>query len=197
MSAPEPRSAPGDAAGIELETCETDIVEIAALRGRAGELQTIASGRGLPLPALGRATVTADQLALGVRPERWLVLSPPAAPGVSAQLWQGACAGVGVAVDLSGGLTALQLSGPAARAVLARGCRLDLDPGAFPVHAAAATIMAQVAVILVALPPGLLLLTPASTAQHLREWLVSTAKPFGLMPHSDRMLAARSAEPHS
>lgn len=188
---------PGDAAGVELETCQTDIVEIAALRGRAGELQTIACNRGLPLPALGRATITADQLALGVRPERWLVLSPPAAPGASAQLWQGACAGAGVAVDLSSGLTALQLSGPAARDVLARGCRLDLDPGAFPVNAAAATIMVQVSVILAALPSGLLLLTPASTAQHMRGWLAATAKPFGLMPQSDLTRPARPAEPHS
>jgi sarcosine oxidase subunit gamma len=197
VSAPEPRSTPDDAAGIQLETCETDIVEIAALRGRADELQTIARGRGLPLPALGRAAVAADQLALCVRPERWLVLSPPAAPGVSAGLWQSACAGVGAAIDLSGGLTALQLTGPAARDVLARGCRLDLDAGAFPVNVAAATIMAQVSVILAALPSGLLMLTPASTAQHLREWLASTAKPFGLMPRSDVAVATRSAEPHS
>jgi sarcosine oxidase, subunit gamma len=185
VSAPEPGSTLAVAAGIQLESSETDIVEIAALRGRAAELQNIASGRGLPLPQLGRATVTADRLALCVRPERWLVLNPPAAPGVSAGLWHSALAGVGAAVDLSSGLTALELTGPAAREVLARGCRLDLDAGAFPMNAAAATIVAQVSVILVALPSGLLLLTPASTAHHMREWLAATAKPFEPMPSPD------------
>ena len=195
MSAPEPRSTLEASAGIQLERCEQDIVEIAALRGRGAELQTIARGRGLSLPALGRASVAAEQLALCVRPERWLLLSPPAAPGVSARHWHSACVGVGAAVDLSGGLTALQLSGPAARDVLARGCRLDLDADAFTLNAAAATLMAQVSVILAALPSGLLLLTPASTAQHMREWLAASAQPFGLAPRSDVTLAKPSAEP--
>jgi hypothetical protein len=50
--------------------------------------------------------------------------------------------------------------------------------------------MAQVAVILAVLPSGLLLLTPATTARHLREWLASTAKPFGLVPRADVTVAA-------
>jgi heterotetrameric sarcosine oxidase gamma subunit len=188
---------PEEAVGIQLETCETDIVEIAAQRGRAGELQTIARGRGLALPALGRASVAADQLALCVRPERWLLLTPPASPGATAQAWRAACVGVGAAIDLSSGLTALQLAGRTAREVLVRACRLDLDRDAFPVGAAAATIMVQVSVTLAVLPSGLLLLTPASTARHLREWLSCTAKPFGLMPPSDLTVAARSADPRS
>jgi len=42
-----------------------------------------------------------------------------------------------------------------------------------------------VPVILVALAAGVLLLTPASTARHLREWLVATARPFGLIASSE------------
>jgi sarcosine oxidase gamma subunit len=57
---------------------------------------------------------------------------------------------------------------------------LDLEPEAFPLGRAAATIMAQVSVVLVALPAGMLLLTPASTAQHLGEWLAASGAPFGL-----------------
>ena len=72
------------------------------------------------------------------------------------------------------------LEGPAVRELLARACRLDLDAGAFPVGRAAATIMVQVPAILARLTPGMLLLTPATTAQHLREWLVETSRPFGL-----------------
>jgi sarcosine oxidase gamma subunit len=64
--------------------------------------------------------------------------------------------------------------------MLARGCRLDLATDAFPVGSAAATIMVQVPAILARLRRGMLLLTPATTARHLREWLVATSQPFGL-----------------
>jgi heterotetrameric sarcosine oxidase gamma subunit len=189
VSGPEPVPA-----SVRLASCAADVVEIAALHGRARELESIAGGRGLDLPALGRLTLASDQLALCVRPERWLLLGPPAFPGATAALWQGACARVGAAVDLSSGLTALHLSGPQVRELLSRGCRLDLDPEVFPAGSAAATIMAQVAVILAVLPSGLLLLTPATTARHLREWLVSTAKPFGLVLRADVTVGGLSGD---
>jgi sarcosine oxidase subunit gamma len=171
-----------------------DIVEIAALHGRAHELESIAGTRGLELPAPGRVAVASDRLALCVRPARWLLLAPAASAGATAALWQAACAHVGAAVDLSSGLAAWHLAGPRVREALSRACRLDLDPQVFPAGSAAATIMVQVAVILAALPSGLLLLTPATTARHLREWLISTAKPFGLVPRADVTVAVLSGD---
>jgi heterotetrameric sarcosine oxidase gamma subunit len=186
-----PESVP---AGVRLALCVADVVEIAALHGRAPELQGLAADQGLALPALGRVAVASDRLALCVRPARWMLLAPPAHPGATAALWQAACARSGAAVDQSSGLAAMHLAGPQVREVLSRACRLDLDPQVFPAGSAAATVMAQVAVILAALPSGLLLLTPTSTARHLREWLVSTAKPFGLTPRADVTVAVLSAE---
>jgi sarcosine oxidase, subunit gamma len=176
---------PGTAPGLQLESSASDIVELAALRGRGRELERIALGRGVQLPALGRTRVASDHVALCVRPERWLILTPPAAAGAGAAVWQAACAGLGIALDQSSAISALELTGCAAREVLVRSCRIDLDPHAFPIGAACATIMVQVPVILVALAAGVLLLTPASTARHLREWLVATAKPFGLIASSE------------
>jgi heterotetrameric sarcosine oxidase gamma subunit len=177
---PEPRLKRSTAPGVRLGTCLTDSVEIAALRGRSAEVQTIAGGRGVRLPALGRASAAADRVAIGVRPDRWLLLTPQSPPGSCAELWNHACAGSGAAIDLSSGLTALRLAGPAVREALARGCRLDLHPDVFQTGHAAATLMAQVAVILVALPSGVLLLTPATTARSLCESLATSAAPFGL-----------------
>jgi sarcosine oxidase subunit gamma len=189
VPAPEALAMPGTAPGLQLETSVSDIVELAALPGRGRDMETIALGRGMQLPALGRTRVAIDHLALCVRPERWLILTPPAAvgagAGAAAAVWQAACAGVGTALDQSSAFSALELTGCAAREVLVRSCRIDLDAGAFPIGAACATIMVQVPVILVALAAGVLLLTPASTARHLREWLVSTAKPFGLIASSE------------
>jgi len=183
---------PGKAAGLQLETSASDIVEIAALRGRALDVARIALGRGVPLPALGRALVATGHLALCVRPDRWLILNPPAPAGASAAAWQAACAGLGAVLDQSSGFSALEFAGSQAREVLVRSCRIDLDPLAFPVGTACATIMAQVPVILVALASGLLLLTPATTARHFHEWLVSASRLLGFEPPSQKHDAAVS-----
>jgi sarcosine oxidase subunit gamma len=180
--------------GAGLASVVADIVEIAAFRGRVSELVALGAARGLELPPLGRITLTSNRLVLCVRPERWLLLTPRASAGASAALWQGACAPIATAVDLSSGLAALYLTGSEVRAVLSRSCRLDLDPQVFPAGAAAATLMAQVSVLLAALPAGWLLLTPSSTARHVREWFAATARPFGFQLREDATVAVLSGE---
>jgi len=178
------------AAHVVLAACTADIIEIAALRGRARELADVAAGRGLTLPACGRVTLAPAGLVLCVRPERWLLLGTATAAGTAVALWQEACGAAGTAVELSSGLAVLHLAGPAVHEVLSRGCRLDLNPSSFPAGAAAASVMAQVAVILARLPAGMLLLTPASTARHVREWLATAATACGLAVAADVTVAA-------
>jgi len=180
VSGPEAPAAGDPGGGVRIADCAADIVEIAALREGARTLQEVASRRAAPLPPRSRVGLLAGGLILGVRPERWLILSPPAAPGAAAQSWAGACAGCGAAVELSCALTALYVSGAEVREVLKRGCRLDLEAPCFPAGSAAATIIAQVPVVLAALASGVLLLTPSSTARHFREWLAAASTPFGL-----------------
>lgn len=160
-------------ASVTIRECPADVVEIAAHR---------ATSRDMHLPAMGRAEIASDQLRMSVRPGRWLLLSEPAPAGAAAARCEAVYAESAAAIDLSSGLAAFFVQGAAGREMLARGCRLDLDPAAMPAGSAAATLIAQVAVTLVALPAGLLLLTPSSTARHLREWLISTAQPFGFKP---------------
>jgi sarcosine oxidase subunit gamma len=180
VSAPESRSDAGEAARLELRCSHATIVELAAHRGRTAGLTAIAAGHGCTLPSLGHAALSGEQLALGVRPGRWLVLQPRDARATTWAQWEARCGQAGTAVDLSSGLAVLQLCSPEARAVLARSCRLDLDPQHFPKGRAAATIVAQVATVIVALPYGLLLLTPSTTARHFCEWLLATGRPFGI-----------------
>ena len=194
MSAPEFAPLVAEGGTVRIAACPTDCIEIAAFSGRAAELAGIAARRGPQLPAFGQVAWTAGQLVLSVRPQRWLLLHSPAAAGANAALWQSACADVGAVIDLSSALTALHLAGPAVRELLVRSCRLDLDPEAFAPGSAAATIMVQVSVILAALPTGLLLLTPATTARHVHEWLLSAARPFGLMPSSEISLEDLSGD---
>lgn len=172
-----------------------EIVELIASRGGAEATARRARERGIELPAMGRVVGGADGLALCVRPQRWLLLAWPAdgdtgrADGALHAHWQEASAGIGAAVELSSAYAALRLAGLSIREALARGCRLDLHPLQFPAGHAAATTMAQVPVILAALPAAMLVLTPASTARHFRAWLASTLQPFGLMAQSPPGLA--------
>jgi heterotetrameric sarcosine oxidase gamma subunit len=180
VSVPERQAAAGDPIGVCIADCAADIIELVALRDGSGALGSVAAARGAPLPECGRICRSVDGLILAVRPERWLLCCASAAPGAAARSWQAACDGHAAVIEHSAALTLSYVTGAAAREMLKRGCRLDLDPRFFPAGAAAATIMAQVPVILAALASGVMLLTPASTSRHFREWLVTTARPFGL-----------------
>jgi len=194
VSGPESSRPRAGAAGIALASCPADIVELAALRERTGELEQIAAGQNVTLPLPGGILADSASLALCVRPDRWLVMAPPAGPGASATHWQEAAGARAAIVDLSSALGAFLLKGHAANEMLARACRLDLAAGAFPVGRAAATIMVQVPAILARLTPGMLLLTPATTAQHLREWLVEASRPFGLAQLPDTTVSELCGE---
>jgi heterotetrameric sarcosine oxidase gamma subunit len=194
VSAPEISQVRAGAPGIALASCPADIVELAAFRERAGDLERLGAEWGVTLASPNGIIEGSAGLTLSVRPGRWLLLSPPARPGASAIHWQEAAAGGAAVVDLSSALVAFLLKGPATDELLARACRLDLAAGAFPVGRAAATIMVQVPAILARLTPGMLLLTPATTAQHLHEWLVETSRPFGLAQLPDATVSELCGE---
>lgn len=194
MSAPEPQTCGTERIGVRIAECAADIIELAAFRDQAVTLGRVAAARGAPLPECGRLCRSADGLVVAVRPERWLLLCARAAPGARARSWQGACEGSTAVVELSAALTAYHVTGAAVRETLSRGCRLDLDPRVFPAGSAAATLVAQVPLIIGALASGVLLLTPASTARHFREWLVAAARPFGLGSFGSVTVALLSGE---
>jgi len=182
---------------VTLATCAADVIELAASRAHSAELAAVLAQHSLTLPACGALTRTGAGLALSYRPERWLLLSARAAPGAARAQWHAACAPHAAVIEQSSALAALHLGGAGARAMLTRGCRLDLDPALFPVGRVAATIIAQVATLLAALPSGILILTPASTARHLREWLAATAHSLAAAPPGELPLSALIGDPHS
>lgn len=194
MSVPDTPAAPGAPAGLTCASLPADIIELAALRDRTHVLRALGARRGLNFPEFGRMARVREMVVLCTRPERWLVLTAPGPPGAAVSLWREAGAGCAAAVDLSSAFASLYLAGPAVREVLARGCRLDLQDEAFASGSVASTHMAQVAVTLAALPAGWLLLTPATTARHFREWLTATAGPFGMASRTGVTVATLSGE---
>ncbi|MFM7533569.1 MAG: sarcosine oxidase subunit gamma family protein, partial [Rubrivivax sp.] len=112
-------------------------------------------------------------------PDRWLA-SAPAGTGFAAHL-QGQLGDRAAVIDQSGGLYALQLTGPAVRRTLAKGLGLDLHPRAFAVGETALTLLAHQHVQLTRTEEDAFeLVAPRSTAHDLWHWLEASAAEFGL-----------------
>jgi heterotetrameric sarcosine oxidase gamma subunit len=92
-----------------------------------------------------------------------------------------AIAGSGAVTDVSGGRVALRIGGAKPRALLAKGCPLDLHPSAFRSGTCAQSVLAQVSVLIHALGDGedFDLYAARSYAVHLWQWLTDAAAEFG------------------
>jgi heterotetrameric sarcosine oxidase gamma subunit len=130
---------------------------------------------GIALPPPCRAS-DGDVTALWIGPRRWL-LAAREGTGLLHQLQgQG-----GAVVDLSEGRTVLRLAGPPARAVLAQGTGVDVDPDVFAAGACAVTLVGHVGVLLHAVASDTLdIYVPRSYALTFWEWLLEAASERGL-----------------
>ncbi|WP_308420211.1 sarcosine oxidase subunit gamma [Pseudoclavibacter endophyticus] len=82
-------------------------------------------------------------------------------------------------VDVSANRTTIELRGPGARAVLAKGCALDLHDRAMPAGSAYVTEVGRIPVVLWRVEPERYVLLPrASFAEHLVRWLIDASREF-------------------
>jgi sarcosine oxidase subunit gamma len=145
---------------------------------------------GLELPAEPNTVArSGDRSVLWLGPDEWLVVEPAGREAETEQVVREALAGEGAAVELSSNRTALLLSGPSAREVLATCCALDLHPRAFGPGHCAQTLVAQAQVIIELLDdrPAFRLLVRPSFAAYVAEWLLDGLRAVA----EDARLAAR------
>jgi sarcosine oxidase subunit gamma len=138
------------------------------LRGDRDDVLLVrALGERITLPREpNTAAFTASTRALWLGPDEWLLVSEHGVPELASDL------GGGSITDVSHGRASLRISGPDARAALAKGCALDLHPRAFPVNRCAQTAIAKVSVILDHVQPGVFdLYCPRSYAGSFWHWL--------------------------
>jgi heterotetrameric sarcosine oxidase gamma subunit len=139
----------------------------------------------------GRADRSAGAGMPGVRllqvgPGRWLVVDRrDQLEGLTASLAGAADSGF-VVTDLSQARTVLRIAGRKARDVLAKGCALDLHPGVFPVGSCAATSIAGLAAVLVAVNgvPTYDLQVARTYGQYIWEWICEAAAEYGYIAAS-------------
>lgn len=165
------RSAPGDrvAEGRGLTLRERNRTLVHHLEGaRTGT--TV-------LPPIGRSAGTDHERMLGIGPDTWILVAEGDATGgrtLEAATFE-------VALDQTHAWTRLSISGSNARAMLMKGCVLDLDPEQFLSGACAATGIARMRVVLWRPAQDLRfdLLVGRSYALSLWEWLSEAALEFG------------------
>jgi sarcosine oxidase subunit gamma len=166
--------------GFEFPAGLREVPFLAQINVRAdpasvGATQRFTTALGFALP-LEPNTVAGDaeQLALWLGPDEWLVVGPPDTEAALETRCRTALGSdVGSVVDVSANRTTLELSGPAARAVLETGCAIDLHPRAFGPGRCAQTLVARINVILhqTTSEPRYRLLVRPSFAAYLASWL--------------------------
>ena len=104
----------------------------------------------LAVPAVVcRAAVQGDSAALWLGPDEWLLISSEHRSDETAAALRAALAGLAHSlVDVSHRQVALEVSGPDAPALLAAGCPLDLETGAFPVGMCTRTVLSKAEIVL-------------------------------------------------
>lgn len=180
------------AAGVAL--AERPFPVIVNLRGDPAELgEAFEAEFGFNLPTVPNTTAGGGELsALWLGPDEWWITAAGpdyfAGPRLAERLRR-ALAGVFHAVtDVSESRTRIRVSGPQARALLQKGCPLDLHPRAFAPGACAQSLIAKAGVVLRALPgasgadsePDFEILVLRSYAEYLWLWLEDAAQEYGL-----------------
>lgn len=135
---------------------------------------------GTALPArCGAVAVTDGNQVLWLSPDEYLVVSDDEPGSATRALSQALAGEPGSVVDLSANRTTFELAGPRARAVLEKGCPLDLHPREFAVGMAYVSVVGAVPVIVWKVEQDVFRVLPrASFADFLGRWLVDAMVEF-------------------
>ncbi|RRO14151.1 sarcosine oxidase subunit gamma [Saccharopolyspora rhizosphaerae] len=144
----------------------------------AAERIGTALGAMLPNQA-GQVARTERVLVAWLGPDEWLLVGPEGSAGqLQATLTDALGEEHGAVVDVSAHRTIIEVSGPKAPELLAKGCALDLHRRSFGPDQCAQTLLARAGVLLLcreADPPHYWIFVRASFARYLADWLCDAA----------------------
>jgi sarcosine oxidase subunit gamma len=135
---------------------------------------------GAALPeTCGRVTSSGRHSALWLGPDEWLVVSEADGAVLATELHDALGGDRGSVVDVSANRTTLELSGPAARETLEKGCPVDLHPRSFGPGTAVATTLGPVPVLLWQTDETTYRVLPRSSfADYVARWLLDATTEF-------------------
>lgn len=142
-----------------------------------------AIGVGLP-DAVGETTGTADGVAvLWLAPDEFLAVAPPDRHDLLAGLLSALGEFPGQVVDLSANRTMLEISGPSAAEVLAKGIPVDLHPRVLGPGRAITAMLGPVPVLLWCVAAATYRVLPrASFAEYTARWLLDAMREYAAAP---------------
>ena len=118
-----------------------------------------------------------DHRALWLGPGHWLIKTTTGQD--LEQTWSESAPGAAVN-DVTHGRVVVQISGPRARDVLAKGCPLDLHPNAFPANACAQSLLGKIGVVIDCLNGDTFEVTAGRAyARSLWAWITGAAAEYG------------------
>lgn len=140
---------------------------------------------GARLPSAGQSGSVGEVRVYWLGPDEWLLVGAVDEPALAELLRPAG----GAVVDVSGQRTVIEISGPYAREVLAKGCALDLHPRVVSAGFAVPTLLAHVPVIIEVRENGDQVLGSAAEisaaiivrttfARHLADWLLDAAAEY-------------------
>ncbi len=193
MSAPEPVSPlsahmqPGrfgadGSAPVQLSERRAAIAQVMGRKGQNLALRA-AVGRalGLDLPSPSGSAASGPATAIWIAPEMWLILRDGSQGDELARELSAASGDAASIADQTWGKSIVRISGPRARDVLAKGCRIDLHPRVFAPGKTAVTPIAHIHAVLMQIDatPTFDLIVPSTLARDFVEWLRLSAAEFG------------------
>lgn len=135
---------------------------------------------GVTLPrAVGDVTSHGQHSVLWLGPDEWLVVSQMTGEVLVPALAESVAGAHAAVVDVSANRTVIELQGAAARAVLEKGCPVDLHPRAFGPGRAVSTTLARIPVLIWQVGPQAYRLLPrVSFADYVARWLLDASQEF-------------------
>lgn len=171
-------------AGVSVaERRGLSLVQIAAFRGKVeAAASALAETLGVRPPAEPNTAVAGERAsALWIAPGQWLAVAEGRPQGALQVVVQEAVRDAAAAVDESHARCVLRVGGPETRALLAKGCSLDLHPEAFQPGRCAQTSIGHIGALLhlVDEAPTFDVHVPRGYALAFWEWLADSAGEFG------------------
>ena len=162
------------------------------LRGPAGEVdfdKAVEGALGVALPTEPNTTAGTDELRVfWLGPDEWWVVTPGDGPATAEKLHAALAGQTAAVTDVSESRTCIQVRGPRARDLLAKGCPLDLHARVFAAGQCAQSLCAKAMVTLHQVAddnedgggPAYDLYVLNSFAEYLWLWLEDAAREYGL-----------------
>lgn len=168
--------------GVDIREVRRPLYSIVPRRGRQ---DAVGEALGVGLPATGRFVEHDGGLVAWSGHGQWLLAGPHDAPGPDPGALRASLDGIAALADLGDGRAMLRVAGPDSRRTLARLCAVDLHPRAFQPGCSAATRMAHVGALLLALDrsPAFEIHVFRSFAASLCHQLTTAAADFGYRVH--------------